>query len=162
MYSNRTLLILIKGDFGELRFRTLNECEKCYSKDQLVILCNVKQIMFYACMGCQPLLLWKGYNDRLIAIYDKNDTQNAWNNWRSKPIKCIDFDKYYHDAKVFISSYFQEYGEMVDYNSILDTCHGKYKQAHNLHFQFISREEFNKIKSESPEKVVGEYFTLAS
>ena len=80
----------------------------------------------------------------------------------AKPIKCIDFDKYYHDAKVFISSYFQEYGEMVDYNSILDTCHGKYKQAHNLHFQFISREEFNKIKSESPEKVVGEYFTLAS
>ena len=55
-------------------FKTLDECKKKYKKDQVVVLCNVKQIVFYAKLGCQPL-----------AVYDKAQSQDVWNKWRSKP-----------------------------------------------------------------------------
>ena len=82
-------------------------------------------------------------------------------NPRSMPIKCIDIDKYFRDAKACVSSYLHDYGEKLNYTTILSVCHGKQKKHHNLHFQFVSKEEFNKVKSESPEKVVGEYFKIA-
>lgn len=64
-------------------FKTVDECKAKYKKDQVVILCNVKQIVFYAKLGCQPLVLGEGFDGRLIAVYEKQKTQFAWNKWRS-------------------------------------------------------------------------------
>lgn len=64
-------------------FKTVDECKAKYKKDQVVILCNVKQIVFYAKLGCQPLVLGEGFDGRLIAVYEKQKTQVAWNKWRS-------------------------------------------------------------------------------
>lgn len=80
---------------------------------------------------------------------------------RSIPIKCIELDKYYRDSETFIEER-SHMGEHYTGSCILDVCRGKQSHHHHLHFQFISKEEFNQIKSESPEKAVGEYFKLAS
>ena len=80
----------------------------------------------------------------------------------SKPIYCIELNKFYHDAGLFSEIYSKESGQEFPYWSVSDACRGKKKSCNNLHFSYISREEFNRIKSESPEKVVGEYFKLAS
>ena len=66
-------------------FKTLDECKKKYKKDQVVVLCNVKQIVFYAKLGCQPLVLGEGYDGKLIAVYDKAQSKDVWNKWRSNP-----------------------------------------------------------------------------
>lgn len=83
------------------------------------------------------------------------------NSSRSIPIYCVEFDKYYRDTESFIEER-SHLGEKYTSSCILNVCRGKQSQHHHLHFRFISKEEFNRIKSESPEKVVGEYFKLAS
>ena len=80
---------------------------------------------------------------------------------RSIPITCIELNKYYRDTETFIEER-SHVGEKYTASCILDVCRGKQSHHHNFHFEFISKEEFNRIKSESPEKAVGEYFKLAS
>lgn len=82
-------------------------------------------------------------------------------NQQSMPLQCIETNKYYRDARHFVSSYYNETGDKVNYTSVLAVCHGKANHTHNLHFKFITQEEFNKMKSSHPEKVVGEYFDVA-
>lgn len=80
----------------------------------------------------------------------------------AKPIHCIELDKYYHDTGLFIDCFNLENSNInFRYWSILRVCHGQLESYNNFHFRFISREYFNKMKSESPEKVVGEYFKIA-
>ena len=64
--------------------------EKChevakeiYGEDNLIKLCNIKQIVQYAVMKCQPVWLDEGYNGKLIAYYYKPETEKAWNYWKS-------------------------------------------------------------------------------
>ena len=71
----------------------------------------------------------------------------------SKPIYCIELNKFYHDAGLFSEIYSKESGQEFPYWSVSDACRGKKKSCNNLHFSYISREEFNRIKSESPEKL---------
>ena len=73
----------------------------------------------------------------------------------SKPIYCIELNKFYHDAGLFSEIYSKESGQEFPYwGRIRCVSRGKKKSCNNLHFSYISREEFNRIKSESPEKVV--------
>lgn len=87
------------------------------------------------------------------SIHKRND---------AKPIHCVELDKFYHDAGLFVHIYSEESGQEFPYWAVSDACRGKRESCNNLHFSYISREEFNHIKSESPEKAVGEYFKLAS
>lgn len=87
------------------------------------------------------------------SIHKRND---------AKPVYCIELDKFYHDAGLFAQIYSEESGQEFPYWAVSDACRGKKKSCNNLHFSYVSREEFNRIKSESPEKAVGEYFKLAS
>ena len=103
---------------------------------------------------------WCKYNrldekDRKVknSIHKRND---------AKPLYCIELDKYYHDAGLFAEVYSEESGQEFPYWAVSGACRGKKKSCNDLHFSYISREEFNRIKSESPEKAVGEYFKLAS
>lgn len=79
----------------------------------------------------------------------------------SKPLYCVELDKYYHDAGLFVEVYSNETGQELQYWAVSEACRGKKKSYNNLHFSYISREEFNRIKSESPEKAVGEFFKIA-
>lgn len=79
----------------------------------------------------------------------------------SKPLYCVELDKYYHDAGLFVEVYSNETGQELQYWAVSEACRGKKKSYNNLHFSYISREEFNYIKSKSPEKSVGEFFKIA-
>lgn len=86
------------------------------------------------------------------SIHKRND---------AKPIYCIELNKYYHDAGLFTEVYSKESGQEFKYWAVSDVCRGKKKIYNNLHFSYVSRKEFNRIKSESPEKAVGEFFKIA-
>ena len=102
---------------------------------------------------------WCNYNPSEEGIRKSRSTKG--NSKRSMPITCIEFNKCYRDTETFIQER-SSIGEKYIASCILDVCRGKQSHHHHLHFQFISKEEFNRIKSESPEKAVGEYFKLAS
>ena len=44
---------------------------------------NIKQIVKYATLGCQPVLIDEGYDGKLIAYYHKPETVQAWNYWKN-------------------------------------------------------------------------------
>ncbi len=65
------------------RCKTYKEIKETYGEENLVKLCNIKQIIIYAKMECQPVWIDEGYEGKLIAYYYKPETKNAWNYWRN-------------------------------------------------------------------------------
>ncbi len=64
--------------------RTFEEVKGIFGENNLIKLCNIKQIVQYAVMNCQPVWIDKGYNGKLIAYYYKPDTTIAWEFWKKK------------------------------------------------------------------------------
>ena len=62
--------------------KTIDEAREAYGENNLVALCNIKKIVTYANLGCQPVLIDKGYDEKLIAYYYKPETESAWNYWK--------------------------------------------------------------------------------
>lgn len=63
--------------------KTLQDAIKVYGKSNLIKICNIKQIVKYASLGCQPILIDEGFDGKLIAYYNKPETENAWNYWKN-------------------------------------------------------------------------------
>lgn len=80
---------------------------------------------------------------------------------KSKPIYCYELDKYYHNRRVFADSYFEDFGKRLGQSDIGAVCLGKKKHVNNLHFKFITRNEFNNLKETCENKTVGDYFYVA-
>ena len=55
---------------------------KIYGKENLIKICNIKQIVTYAVLKCQPVWLDEGYDGELIAYYFKPETSMAWEYWK--------------------------------------------------------------------------------
>ena len=66
-----------------LKCRTFEDVKEIYGEDNLIKLCNIKQIVQYAVMKCQPVWIDEGYNGKLIAYYYKPETEKAWNYWKN-------------------------------------------------------------------------------
>lgn len=67
-----------------MKFRTYADVKKHYKDEDLCTLCNIKQIVFYAKHGCQPLIIDEGWDGKLLAIYDINDTKPVWEMWKNR------------------------------------------------------------------------------
>lgn len=81
-----TLFFLLCYGKVELYLReckTLQDAIKVYGSTNLIKLCNIKQIVKYATLGCQPVLIDEGYDGKLIAYYHKPETIQAWNYWKN-------------------------------------------------------------------------------
>ena len=76
----------------------------------------------------------------------------------AKPIVCLDTGKYYHSTTLFVDEYYQMYGKKLSGSNIRSVCVGKRHHVNNLHFSFITKEEFNKQKQDNPDMVVGNLF----
>ena len=63
--------------------KTLQDAIMVYGETNLIKLCNIKQIVKYATLGCQPILIDEGYDGKLIAYYHKPETVQAWNYWKN-------------------------------------------------------------------------------
>ena len=86
LYNDRHTLFLLCYGKVELYLReckTLQDAIKVYGETNLIKLCNIKQIVKYATLGCQPILIDEGYDGKLIAYYHKPETVQAWNYWKN-------------------------------------------------------------------------------
>lgn len=66
-----------------LKCKSLEDVKEVYGEENLIKLCNIKQIVRYAVMKCQPVWIDEGYNGKLIAYYYKPETEKAWNYWKN-------------------------------------------------------------------------------
>lgn len=71
------------GNKQLLKCKTFEDVKDVYGENNLIKLCNIKQIVLYAKMNCQPVWLDEGYDGKLIAYYYKPETEKAWNYWKA-------------------------------------------------------------------------------
>ena len=76
----------------------------------------------------------------------------------ARPIICLDTGKCYHSTTLFVDEYYQTNGKKLSSKNIRSVCVGKRHHVNNLHFSFITKEEFNKQKQNNPDMVVGNLF----
>lgn len=100
---------------------------------------------------------WCSYQmfDDLKMLREQNKTVSC-----EIPIHCTSTNKYYRSANLFVSEYEKEYGKHLQARNIRSVCQGKRNHVNNLKFEYITQEEFNNIKLETPELVVGDFFKL--
>ena len=69
-----------------IKFKTFDDVIKVYGKDNIVTLVNIKQIVQYAKMECQPVFIDEGYDGKLVAYYYRPETKMAWEYWRKHAV----------------------------------------------------------------------------
>jgi len=71
-----------------IKFKTFEDVKQVYGEENLIKLCNLKQILAYAKMNVQPKWIDEGYNGKLLGYYFKPETEMAWKYWKeNKPEK---------------------------------------------------------------------------
>lgn len=65
-----------------LRCKNLEDVKKIYGDDNIVKIVNLKQIVFYAKMCCQPVWIDEGFAGKLVAYYVRQETEMAWEYWK--------------------------------------------------------------------------------
>ena len=69
-----------------IKFKTLDDVKQVYGESNLIRLCNIRQILFYAKNGVQPKWIDEGFDNKLIAYYFTPETEMAWKYWKeNKP-----------------------------------------------------------------------------
>lgn len=69
---------------------SLNELIKKYGRENLIPIDFIKQQLFYAKHGCQPVFIWEKENQKgkITCWYLKKDTVTVKKEWdKTKPIK---------------------------------------------------------------------------
>lgn len=71
-----------------IKCKTFEDVVKVYGKENLVKVVNIRQIVTYAKMKCQPVWIDEGYEGKLVAFFYKPESSLAWEYWKSnKPIQ---------------------------------------------------------------------------
>ena len=69
--------------WGEIiKFKTFQDVEEVYGKENLVKIVNLKQILFYCKNGLQPVFIDEGYQGKLVAWFHKPSTSMVWKYWK--------------------------------------------------------------------------------
>lgn len=63
-------------------YTNIEEAERNFKAGKAIKIVNPKQIGFYAVWDCQPDFVWQGYDEKLVAYYDKLKTIHAWRKWQ--------------------------------------------------------------------------------
>ena len=66
-----------------IKCKSLEDVYSVYGEENLIKICNIKQIITYATMKCQPVWIDEGYGSKLIAYYFKPETTLAWEYWKN-------------------------------------------------------------------------------
>jgi hypothetical protein len=66
-----------------IKCKTLEDVINTYGSENIVKIVNLKQILTYARMKCQPVWIDEGYNERLVCYYFKPETELAWQYWKT-------------------------------------------------------------------------------
>lgn len=70
-----------------MRFKTKDDVFKVYGEENLVKIVNIKQIVTYATMNCQPVWIDEGEGGRMVAWYFAPETKMAWKYWKETTIR---------------------------------------------------------------------------
>lgn len=116
---------------------------------------SYKTILHYVKTG--STLGWCTY-EKFEDMIEKRKTGNVLVNTR--PIHCLTNNRYYRSSKVFVEKYLTETGTKLCDRNIRSVCNGKRNHVNNMKFEYITQEEFNKIKSDTPNIVYGNYFKI--
>lgn len=93
--------------------------------------------------------------EKILKLNHANNSEKG-----SKPIICIEDSRVFRNAKILQKLSDDLYDKHLDFRAISAVCHGKRNKYKNLHFKFISRIDFNKIKDSTPELAFGDKFIL--
>lgn len=66
-----------------LEFNTKEEAIECYGRENLIPIDNLKQIIFYTQLGCQPKFVFEtdGKPGRISCWFHKGETAYAYKRW---------------------------------------------------------------------------------
>ena len=73
------------------------------------------------------------------------------------PIKCLETNHVFGKISICEEMSNKLFGYKINHCSIKKVVDNIQKNTHNLHFQYITREEFNTIKTQSPELAFGDF-----
>lgn len=79
--------------------------------------------------------------------------------FRFKPIYCLNIGLYFMNH-IICSDYIQSIYDVTMYSPSIKTSITKDKPYKGFTFQYVSKQEFNRVKSESPELAFGDFFIL--
>ena len=85
MFPRSCLFLILENRYIKclIKCKTFEDVKDVDGEDNLIKLCNIKQIVQYAKMKCQPVWIDEGYDGKLIAYYYKPETEKAWNYWKN-------------------------------------------------------------------------------
>ena len=66
-----------------IKCKTFEDVKTVYGEENLIKLVNIKQIVMYAKMNCQPVWIDEGFDGKLVAYYVRSETDMAWKYWKS-------------------------------------------------------------------------------
>lgn len=91
-------------------------------------------------------------------ILEENHSKNSERT--SKPLICLEDSKVFRNAKVLENLSVEIYKKHLYSSNISAVCNGKDKSLKGLHFQFITRKNFNEIKDNNPNLAFGDRFYI--
>jgi hypothetical protein len=160
-----------------------NDIEKKTRSNPLKEICNLWDSGLYdmhkigKIVGCHAstvsVLLRKGhqlgittYSPELSLQMGNKAQKTTKYNKISTPFICVENGKCFGSVTICSVNSELLFGRKFETTVISKTLNGKIKslnskkQGKPIHFQYITREEFNKVKSESPELAFGDFFIL--
>lgn len=73
-----------------IKCKSFEDVKVVYGEKNLIKLVNIKQIVMYAKMNCQPVWIDEGFDGKLVAYYVRSETDMAWKYWKShKPENIV-------------------------------------------------------------------------
>lgn len=76
------------------------------------------------------------------------------------PFKCLETNQIFGSSTYAMKISKEVFGVSIPNKIFNYVANGKQSHTHNLHFQYITRQEFNTIKTQSPELAFGDFFNL--
>lgn len=66
-----------------IKCKNFEDVKQVYGEKNLVRIVNIRQIVCYAKMKCQPVWLDEGYDGKLVAYFYKPESTLAWTYWKN-------------------------------------------------------------------------------
>lgn len=182
---SESTLVLIKDNILKSRFSEIIdlsivnwlECEKFTCTSLVKTACDYWNSGIHSCLEISKIMK---LNNNTICRYLKKGSklglctytvekvkyknierfkeQNFQRN--AKPILCIETSQVFSSITICSKLAAGLYGHKLTNVSLYRVLVGKQESTHHLHFQYITREEFNTIKQQSPELAFGDLFIL--
>ena len=133
-----------------------NNYSKNISELSKIFHCSNPTVVYYLKEAALLNMCDYDSDGKRIAILQQNHANNS--EIGSKPVMCIDDSRVFRNARILQDVSDSLYSKHLDYRAISAVCNNKRNAYRNLHFKFITREEFNQIKDISPELAFGDSF----